>query len=95
MKDRTLEELRKNMVSTVESLSLEMGGSSYPGSTMESERKDAEDVVAEFESAVRKDECARIRKNWMQRGFENKSPDDDTVYRNIDEDSLFGINLAP
>jgi hypothetical protein len=58
---KTLEELRTAMVSTVESLSLEMGGSSYPGATMESEHKDAEDVVAEFEEAVREDERAKIR----------------------------------
>jgi hypothetical protein len=58
MKDRRLEELRENMVTTIESLSVEMG---VDGSSEEI-RKDAEDEVGEFEATVREDECERIRK---------------------------------
>jgi hypothetical protein len=56
---KTLEELRKSMVSTFWSLAVEMG---CGGDSWEDGRKEAEEEVAEFENAVRKDEQERIRK---------------------------------
>jgi hypothetical protein len=50
---QTLEELRKEMVSTVASLDLEMGG--------DGRSEDAAKEVAEFEEAVREDEREKIR----------------------------------
>lgn len=53
-KPKTLEELRKNLVSTVASLDLEMGG--------DGRDEDAAKEVAEFEKAVRADEEEKIEK---------------------------------
>lgn len=58
MEGKTLEELRKNMESTCESLTLEMG----LGGTGEEDKKAAKEEVAEFENAVRADEQERLAK---------------------------------
>lgn len=58
MEGKTLEELRESLISTVESYGCEMGFG-YPA---DENKKESEDTVEEFESAVLEDERKRLWK---------------------------------